>query len=218
MVYLFQEVYKENFGYDFGLYTYGPFSSQLLQDLDLVEHVGGVKIYPMVSGTGGYSIVPGERGEILREKARDFLTKPTVAGKIENLVQEFGGFWAKELELRSTIVYVERVMKRERVFLTREELAKVVRGIKPKFSKEEISQAISELERKAFIEIGKRRMKHGRTNLCCGYPHPPTLNGRIRVYGHFNSLPCGINLKKKATRFRKLIGLKKILITAWPKF
>ena len=37
LVYLLHVLYGVNPGYDFELYTYGPFSSQLLSDLDVVS-------------------------------------------------------------------------------------------------------------------------------------------------------------------------------------
>jgi uncharacterized protein YwgA len=142
MVFLLQEAYGIPCDYQFDLYTFGPFTSQLLQDLDLVETLGGVKVYPVISGLGGYHIVPGEKNDALREKAKDFLQDTKVSRAIDTLLEEFGSFNAKELELISTIIYVNRDMKT----ITRDKMVEVVNGLKPKFSRDEIHEAIGKLE------------------------------------------------------------------------
>ncbi len=152
MVYLLQEVFEIDCGYDFQLYSYGPFDSQLLQDLDLVEHVGAVTINPVLSMTGGYEILPGEKADILREKAIDFLGNEKVSAAVDKLVREFGHFWAKDLELRSTIVYVVKDLKRNKEKVTKEKLKKVIKNVKPRFSSTEIEKAINELLEKGFIK------------------------------------------------------------------
>lgn len=153
MVYLLQELYGVDCDCQFDLYTYGPFTSQLLQDLDLVEAVGGVKVIPVNSGTGGYKIVPGEQNESLREKAQDFLDNDSVSDAINRLIDDFGDLWAKDLELRSTIVYVAREMERSLDLLSLKELNSIVQKIKPKFTEEEIAAGIAELDSKNFIKL-----------------------------------------------------------------
>ncbi len=150
MVYLLQELYGVKGSYGFSLYTYGPFSSQLLQDLDFVDTAKGVDVCA-VSGTRGYLILPGEQNRAIREKAKDFLSKPEVQKALDTLVADFGGYWAKDLELRSTIVYVDRDANRTGKPLTRDELVQMVSEIKSHFSKEEICQAVAELEFKGYI-------------------------------------------------------------------
>lgn len=150
MVYLLQEVYGVKCGYQFDLYTYGPFTSQLLQDLDLVETLNGVRISSVMSrAVGGYHIEPGERNEELREKVGEFLGGADVSEAIDNLIEHFGSFNAKELELLSTIVYVNRDMRDEG--LSREDLIQMVSDVKPKFSRSEIDDAVSKLEAKDIV-------------------------------------------------------------------
>lgn len=149
MIFLLQEAYGVKCGYQFDLYTYGPFTPQLLQDLDLVETLGGVQVNPVISGFGGYHIVPGEKNDALRKKAKDFLEDTTVSSAIDTLLEEFGSFNAKELELISTIVYVDRDMKT----ITRDKMVQVVNGLKPKFSQAEILEAIGKLEENKRISL-----------------------------------------------------------------
>jgi hypothetical protein len=152
MIYLLQEAYGVKCGYQFEIYTYGPFTSQLLQDLDLVEAFNGVRVSPVISALGGYHIEPGEQNTEVREKAREFLKNQEVSQAIDNLIQDFGSFNAKELELLATIVYVDRDMRDEG--LSREDLIKMVGEIKPKFSLAEIETEVSKLEGKGIVSFG----------------------------------------------------------------
>ena len=156
MVYLLQEVYGVKCGYQFDLYTYGPFTSQLLQDLDVVETFKGVQISSVISGMGGYHIETGERNKELREKAGEFLGDSVVSKAINNLIENFGSFNAKELELLSTIVYVNRDMKEEE--LSRQDLLQMVRDVKPKFSHSDIEDAVSKLEAQEIVPNRRRTL------------------------------------------------------------
>ncbi|GBD96918.1 MAG TPA: hypothetical protein ENG83_13270 [Nitrospirae bacterium] len=151
MVYLLQEVYGVKCGYQFDLYTYGPFTSQLLQDLDLVETFNAVRISSVMSAVGGYHIEPGERNEELKEKAGEFLRDPVVSKAIDNLIEHFSSSNAKKLELLSTIVYVSRDMRDEG--LSRENLIQMVSDVKPKFARPEIEEAVSTLEEKQMVSF-----------------------------------------------------------------
>ncbi len=153
MVYLLQEAFGIDCGYEFELYTYGPFTSQLLHDLDVVEHMGGVSVHPVRAITGGYLISPGEKADMLREKGAEFLDDENVKKAIVSLVDGFGCFVAKDLELRSTIVYVQRDFIGHRVSPSREEVVKVIKQIKPKFKSGAISEAVEELAEQGYISL-----------------------------------------------------------------
>jgi len=151
MVYLLQELYGVNCGYRFDLYMYGPFSSELLQDLDLVESMGGVNVVPVVSGTGGYRILPGEHSESLKSKATEFLSDGRITSALNKLVEDFGNYWAKDLELRSTIIYASKDMRRSGNPVSRSDLVRIVKEIKPRFTDVEVQQAIDEMEKRGYI-------------------------------------------------------------------
>lgn len=152
MIYLLQEIFKIDCGYTFELYSYGPFTSQVLHDLDFVEHLGGVEISVVNSGKGGFHIKPGEKIEFLLDKGKDFLSNHLVGDAFLKLVNQFGSYSASELELRSTIIYIDREIRDqesnppdyERIFM-------LVKEVKPKFSDEEIQKAIDELRSKNYI-------------------------------------------------------------------
>lgn len=147
-IYLLQELYNIQAGYDFSLYTYGPFSSELLSDLDFVESLNGVEVY-FIPEIQGYEISPGKANESVRAKAPDFLEN--ASEKLDRIIEDFGHCTAKDLELRSTIIFVNRDLKRKGQTYVRNELINLVQDIKPHFSKYEIDGALSELEEKGYI-------------------------------------------------------------------
>ena len=151
LIYFLQEVYDVDCGYDFSLYTYGPFTSQVLQDLDLVESIGGVKVIPKREGLDGYQIEPHENDERVQQQAGEFLDLHS--DDLDTLIKEYGRFSAKELEMRATIVFVEREMNRDHGSVLREALVRVVSDIKPYFTEEEIEAAVEELQAKGHLEV-----------------------------------------------------------------
>ncbi|MCX5861240.1 MAG: hypothetical protein NTW27_03825 [Deltaproteobacteria bacterium] len=64
-----QELSGVTTNYQFSLYTHGPFTGQLLGDLDLVETLGAVRVQYVISAFGGYKISPGRELEPIRDKA-----------------------------------------------------------------------------------------------------------------------------------------------------
>lgn len=150
MVYLLKELFSVNAGYEFELYTYGPFSSQLLADLDLAALLGGVSVEYVPSLVGGYRITSGPQNEEFRRRAAVFLE--AVDPAIKQAVRDFGSFSAKDLELRSTIVYVDRDSKRSGQRPSRAAFIGLVKELKPRFSLEAIDRALADLESHEYLE------------------------------------------------------------------
>jgi hypothetical protein len=147
MVYLLQELHGVPVGYDFSFYTYGPFSSGLLSDLDYVESFGGVSV--AYSGFGVYVIAPGPKNESLKRKANEFLSKADRV--LTSVVEEFGQLSAKDLDLRATIIFVDRdVRKMDRVF-TKDGIVQLIREIKPHFSEQAVRDALAELAGRGYL-------------------------------------------------------------------
>lgn len=146
LVYLLGELFNVPTGHDFSFYTYGPYSSDLMGDLHYASALGALKV---VVAERGYQISPGEKSEMYRDMAREYLTR--IKPQLDDLFRDFSHFSAKELELRSTIVYAHRFALRARRPLSAEGLVKQVHDIKPHFSQDEIGQACKELEEKGFV-------------------------------------------------------------------
>ena len=145
MVFLLQELYGVNCGYDFQFYTYGPFSSDLLQDLEILEFNKGVAINSNPE-TGGYIIVQGEKATMILEKGKKFLEENKE--KIEVAINKFGEYTARDLELRSTIIFVDKYIAKKG-----DDILKIVQELKPKFDKKIIQGAYNQLEKDGFIRI-----------------------------------------------------------------
>jgi uncharacterized protein len=151
LVFLLQEVYHVDCGYDFELFSYGPFDSQLLGDLDLVEHWGCISIDSVNAMLGGYRIRPTDRVDFVREKAASFLDAEQTRKALENLVSTYGAMTARELELRATTVYVERNLRGKGDSPTKTKVCRLVGQIKPKFKQREIEQTVDELSGRNHI-------------------------------------------------------------------
>ncbi|MDD4951985.1 MAG: hypothetical protein PHV85_05505 [Desulfovibrionaceae bacterium] len=152
LVYFLQTIYGVDCGYSYEFYSYGPFTSQLLNDLDLVAHFGGVSVEPGNSMMGGYHIKPKDVDSII-ERATEFLSEQQNRKALDSLVETYGRMTAKNLELRATIVYIERDMQRKKIGAKRGEICRLVSEIKPKFSTWEIEQAVDELNKRKHIQL-----------------------------------------------------------------
>lgn len=134
-------------GYRFTLYSYGPFDSTVLQDVDLASNLGALKSFHRFYPTGsGYSIQPGEASVEIESMADTFLASHD--DDIKWVMNEFGRMTASELELLSTIVYIDREAEEP---LSDEELARRVRDVKPHFTEERIVGNIQALAAKHLL-------------------------------------------------------------------
>ncbi|MDI3312583.1 MAG: hypothetical protein QJR05_14315 [Thermoanaerobacterium sp.] len=57
LIYILQEKFNVPIGYDFSLYTYGPFAKEILDDLDYLSYLDAAKI--MINNEK-YNILPGK--------------------------------------------------------------------------------------------------------------------------------------------------------------
>ena len=144
--YLLQEVYKVPLGYRFTLYAYGPYSPEVLADLDRAKFRGLVDIdYVENDGVFRIKLGPGavETGEVNEVSAR-------YQCEIKRLVETFGSFPAKDLELRTSITYVWNMVQASDKG-DDSEVAKLVHELKPHFSESDIQTVIDELKENGTI-------------------------------------------------------------------
>ncbi|MGL6094971.1 MAG: hypothetical protein ACRC7O_04090, partial [Fimbriiglobus sp.] len=69
------------------------------------------------------------------------------------VVQQFGGFTAAELELRSTIHFVDRELSQTGTPTTAADLSERVRQIKPHFSDFTIVNRVNDMAAKGWISV-----------------------------------------------------------------
>ncbi len=147
-LYLLQSVYGSDPLYDFSMYTYGPFCSQILCDLDAAEAMGAVRV---ARTNYGFEITPGPEANRITGLASNFL-EPLKAN-LDKLFSDFGKFNVKDLELRSTIIYAYQDLQSTKRPLT--DLAETVQEIKPGFTRTQIDAAIAELSKLGLIDISQ---------------------------------------------------------------
>jgi hypothetical protein len=149
--YFLQTLRRVPLGYSFSLYSYGPFDSDVLADLDATEAVGGVKTNIVYySGGYGYRIEPGERTDSAKRWGTEFLAK--YEGDIDWVVAQFGSLGSARLELASTIVYSDREAASRSERLLPEQLARRVQDVKPHFSNAQILGLLMDLHGRALLK------------------------------------------------------------------
>ena len=149
--YLLQTVRGVPLGYNFELYNYGPYDSELLSDLSQAATLKAIKSEMVSYQSGyGYQYMTNDKGHsTLCDKVADKLAE--YEDDIEWVLEEFGTESASRLELISTIIFAEREMQRKKQERSKSELRSRVKRIKPHFTDETISEAINELSQKKLI-------------------------------------------------------------------
>lgn len=145
IVYFLTDLFGIPTGYEFEFYNYGPFSSQLHHDLDLVAHIGGVVVEDYSAEFAGYVISPGERADALIKKGAEFIHSSEVDKAISRVVDEFGDYNASELELRATILFVDRDLTARGKTATEDTIINIVEKLKPRFERFDIENALEEM-------------------------------------------------------------------------
>lgn len=153
LLYFLQELKGEDLGYDFRLFTFGPFDSEVLGDLSIACARGAVVeetfYYP---GGYGYDIKPqGPVAQSLSDWLRQ--SNSDLTAHADEVFQEFGAFGAADLELRSTIVFVNR----EDPALPEDALVDRVRSIKPHFDRPYVQQCVSEMAQRNWVHFDSPR-------------------------------------------------------------
>jgi uncharacterized protein YwgA len=147
LCYFLQVVKNVPLGYEFSLYSYGPFDSDVLSDLQAAENMGVLKStlqqYP---GGYGYDIRTSEKSNKAQQLAGNFLDEHK--DDIQWAIDSFGNRSASDLELMSTIVFLNTA---ERI-RDKEKLAERVESVKPHFSAEQIQRQIHWLEQNRMIK------------------------------------------------------------------
>lgn len=151
LCYFLQTLRQVPLGYRFSLYSYGPFDSDVLNDLDFAESVGGIssEVVHFPSGAYGYRITPAKRAKSLERDAREFLKQHSLA--IDWVIGEFGTLSSAELELASTIVFVDREAARRGSHQGMQDLVRRVHEIKPHFTETQIERLANDLSGKSLL-------------------------------------------------------------------
>jgi uncharacterized protein YwgA len=142
LCFFLQSIKDVPLGYEFTLYSYGPFDSDVLADLQTAENLGVISsdIEYYVGGYG-YEISPTARAKEVEAVSDDFLGK--YSSEIEWVANTFSSLSATDLELLSTIVFISQ----KRVILSDTALIAQVHQVKPHFSTDRIAEKIAWLKK-----------------------------------------------------------------------
>lgn len=139
LLYLLQEVRGLPLGYDFRLYTYGPFDSEVLNDLETAQSFQALHVKTVCYPSGyGYEVRAGAKAESVKESVKDWLAQHDSA--LEWAGIRFSGRSASELELIATIVYVAREFQQQAKSCDVADVIRRVREVKPRFTEQYVQE------------------------------------------------------------------------------
>jgi hypothetical protein len=137
--------------YSFRLYTYGPFDGDVLEDLRYAESLGAIEstvfAYP---GGYGYEFRVGPQAGSIEEQASEFVSQQQE--NIDWVLREFGNRSALDLEMASTLVYIDRALAEEGATVSIAELSKKVHDVKPHLTTTAIESEAKNLNARGFLQ------------------------------------------------------------------
>src|SRR5690554_5425575 len=136
LIYLLKMLFDSGVDYEYELYIYGPYSRELASDFEYLAAVDIIDSkFKNNDDYGGYKIQPGRKVKTAVEKAEDFIKANNE--NLDRVIDKFGKMTARELELKPTILYLNREEG-----LKTCEIGKRVKAIKPYFDLQEIEEGI----------------------------------------------------------------------------
>jgi hypothetical protein len=156
-MYFLQTIRGLPLGYSFSMYSYGPFDSNVLADLGSAEVLNIVDVSPVeFAGGYGYRITPGPKADAAKRNAVQFLSDH---GKdLDWVLSVFGKFNSGELELASTIVYVDREFAKTNHHASIAEITSRANEVKPLFTYEQVHGFVEDLRRQDVLVSTDRIM------------------------------------------------------------
>lgn len=147
LIYLLQEL-GVDLNYRYKMYHYGPYCSELSNDLDIMDMTNTINIEPNPN-MYGYSIKLGEFG---KEQASD-IEQLLYSDRehFDKLLSVFGECSAKELELYATMHLVERILRKREQDWSQESVTREVKILKPKYPDNDIKKAYKYLLDESII-------------------------------------------------------------------
>lgn len=128
--------------YRFEMYHYGPYSFELAENLDTLNTLKVLDIQPQIDGYG-YSINASKYFQEFLDRKSDSLKD--YESIIDFVIENFASKDASKIELLATIHFVEEILNRRNV-TDRKIVVEKVKGLKPKFTSDEIEKAYEELK------------------------------------------------------------------------
>jgi hypothetical protein len=150
LMYFLQVLKKVPLGYSYRLYTYGPYDDQVLEDLRLATDQEAVSAQAFQwQGGIGYKIKPGKNERQFIERAGKQLSD--IDAQLDWVMLEFGNRSASDLEVISTVIYVDRAAAEEGEHLTEKQIVERVAEVKPHHTAQKIAAVVADLKAKNLI-------------------------------------------------------------------
>ena len=153
LIYILQQVYKVPLGYNYSIYTYGPYSAEVMNEIDFAEQSELISIntVPYNAGYMGYHLECRDKAYEVVNDVNGSLSK--YAEIVNEVISCFGKKTAKELELSATIIYAytnyyEKARESSDV---NKGIIEIVKKIKPLFPVDSIRQEYEALEEKGML-------------------------------------------------------------------
>ena len=133
-------------GYRFRMYNYGPFDSEVLSDVDYAARLDALSV-DMVRYVNGYAynIRSGPAADNIIDRDKQFVDRHWK--KMQWIIDNFASSSAGRLEMLSTIVYVNHKLE----VSSTDELIRVVKEIKPRFSEDAIRVDVDEFRKVGVV-------------------------------------------------------------------
>ena len=141
LVYFLQEK-GTTLKYDYEIHHYGPYCFELANDLDLLNSLEILDVSPDQKGYG-YHISRGRLADNFSEKDDHLATSHNT--DLEFVINNFAGCDPAEIELKATIHYVNKIMKDNGSGISRDDVLRKTRELKPKFSQGYVEKCYDEL-------------------------------------------------------------------------
>jgi hypothetical protein len=121
----------------------------------MAEQLGAVEDRSMLQSPGyGYKITPGRAAKDVLEKGQWFVAEHQ--DSIAAVPSEYGHYLGSQLELLSTMVFVDREAAQRNGPLTKEELIRQTIAIKPKYTPEQARLLADDLLDRGTLKVTSR--------------------------------------------------------------
>lgn len=152
-IFILQQVYKVPLGYDYEIYTYGPYSSDVMEDIQLAADFNAISMNTVAYPTGhsGYELKTTNKTSKIIEQEQEFID--LYSDPILKVISLFGDKTAKELELSSTIIYIYSNYTHNKFDNSINEVTKCVKKIKPHFEIDLIKDEYKNLNKLGILKM-----------------------------------------------------------------
>jgi len=147
VIYMLQQVKGIKMGYNFSIYTYGPYSSDVKEDVDDLISKGLINVsFYQCNNYVGYELSISNKGKsFIKSLSKN---EEEAATDILKFVK---GKTAKDLELYSTIIYVDFLFTKNSWNYDHTSIMQKVHDIKQWFTEDKISEAVNDLIKRNYL-------------------------------------------------------------------